>query len=229
MRAAASSAVAFLNRMPRCAPSPVPTMIAVGVASPRASGQVITTTVMAYSMAVEVLAPPSHQARKVTVPPIRATNTSQKAARSASRCPGALEFCASCTRATIWARAVSAPTLVARARSVPETLMEAPIRSAPGALPTGRDSPVTMDSSTSDSPSTTTASTGTFAPGRTRSRSPTWTSAVGTSTSTPSRSTTAMGGASSSRVRTASLAPPRARISNQWPSSTNAASTVAAS
>ena len=58
---------------------------------------------------------------------------------------------------------------------------------------------------------------------------PTWTSAVGTSTSCPSRSTTAFGGASSSRVRMASLAPPRARISNQCPSSTNAVSTVAAS
>ena len=45
----------------------------------------------------------------------------------------------------------------------------------------------------------------------------------------PSRSTTAFGGARSSRVRMASFAPPRARISNQCPSSTNAVSTVAAS
>ena len=36
-------------------------------------------------------------------------------------------------------------------------------------------------------------------------------------------------GASSRSVRTASFAPPRARISNQWPRSTKVASTVAAS
>ena len=40
---------------------------------------------------------------------------------------------------------------------------------------------------------------------------------MGISTCSPSRNTTAIGGASSSRVRIASFAPPRARISNQWP------------
>ena len=49
--AAVSRAVAFLNSRPRLAPRPVPTMIAVGVAKPRASGQVTTTTVMANSSA----------------------------------------------------------------------------------------------------------------------------------------------------------------------------------
>src|SRR4029450_4700041 len=47
MWAEVSNAVAFLNSTPRFAPNPVPTMIAVGVARPNASGQVITTTVMA--------------------------------------------------------------------------------------------------------------------------------------------------------------------------------------
>ena len=46
---------------------------------------------------------------------------------------------------------------------------------------TGIDSPVTIDSSTVDRPSSTTASTGTFSPGRTRSRSPMWTSSSATS------------------------------------------------
>jgi hypothetical protein len=71
-------------------------MIAVGVARPSASGQVITTTVMANSIAVPVdrsLAS-SHTA-SVSAPPTRATRTSQNAARSASRWPGALEFWAS--------------------------------------------------------------------------------------------------------------------------------------
>ena len=66
---------------------------------------------------------------KVAVPPTSATSTSQNAARSASRCPGALEFCASCTSATIWASAVSEPTLVARTRRVPVVLIVAPMTS----------------------------------------------------------------------------------------------------
>ena len=60
-------------------------MIAVGVASPRASGQVITTTVIAKRIASDVgLSLKIIQAAKVTAPPIKATRTSQKAARSAS-------------------------------------------------------------------------------------------------------------------------------------------------
>ena len=177
-----SRAVAFLNNTPRLAPIPVPTMIAVGVARPRASGHVMTTTVMAKSIACATPTPASIHTAKVTVPPMRATNTSQNAARSARRWPGALEFWASWTILTICAKAVSAPTLEARTRKVPVVLIEAPITSAPGAFSTGMDSPVTIDSSTSDSPSSTTASTGIFAPGRTSSRSPVTTSEVGTST-----------------------------------------------
>ena len=124
---------------------------------------------------------------------------------------------------------MSEPTLVARTRSVPVVLIDAPITVSPGAFDTGRLSPVTIDSSISELPSSTVPSTGTLAPGRISSRSPTTTSAVGTSTGWPSRITTAIGGASSSSVRIASLAPPRARISNQCPSSTKVVSTEAAS
>src|SRR5262249_11898853 len=49
------------------------------------------------------------------------------------------------------------------------------------------------------------------------------------STSSPSRMTTALGGARSSSARMASLAPPRARISNQCPSSTKVARKAEAS
>ena len=52
----------------------LPTMMAVGVARPRASGQVMTTTVIANSSAVCTPAPTDHQTRKVTVPPISATS-----------------------------------------------------------------------------------------------------------------------------------------------------------
>jgi hypothetical protein len=40
IRAEVSRAIAFLNRIPRFAPGPVPPMIAGGIARPRASGQV---------------------------------------------------------------------------------------------------------------------------------------------------------------------------------------------
>jgi hypothetical protein len=104
---------------------------------------------------------------------------------------------------------------------VPVVLIEAPTTFEPGSFVTGRLSPVTMDSSTSECPSSTVPSTGILAPGRISSRSPTVTSAVGISTGSPSRTTTAIGGASAKRERIASFAPPRARISSQCPSSTN--------
>ena len=44
----------------------------------------------------------------------------------------------------------------------------------PAAFATGIGSPVTIDSSTLPLPSVSSPSTGTFSPGRTRSRSPTW-------------------------------------------------------
>ena len=216
--------------MPRRAPSPVPTITAIGVASPRASGQVMTTTVIANSSDSCAEAPAAqYQTAKVARPPSSATSTSQKAARSARRWPGAFDAWASWTSLTICASAVSEPTAVARARRVPVLLIVAPTKADPGPFGTGMLSPVTVDSSTSLVPSITSASTGTFAPGRIRSRSPTATSAVGTSTGSPFFRTTALGGARSSSARMASLAPPRARISSQWPRSTNAASRAAAS
>ena len=113
---------------------------------------------------------------------------------------------------TICASAVSAPILVARTRKVPVVFTVAPITLEPTVLATGRLSPVTMDSSISDSPSSTIPSVGIFAPGRTMSRSPWATSAVGTFTGSPSRITSAIEGASSSSVRMASFAPPRAHL-----------------
>ena len=230
IRADSSIEDALLNRTPRRAPRPDPTMMAVGVARPSASGQVITTTVIAYNNAVvSGSSENTAHAANVRAPPISATSTSQKAARSARRWPGALEFCASCTSSTICASAVSDPTFVARTRNRPFRLIVAPITADAGSLWTGRLSPVTIDSSTSLSPSRTSPSVGTLDPGRTTITSPMTTSEVGISASVPSRSTTATDGANSSSVRIASFAPPRARISNQWPSRTNAANIVDAS
>ena len=111
---ASSSAEAFLNRMPFMAPRPVPTMTAIGVASPSASGQAITKTVM-VRVTANSSGCPIHQnhtanvARPITIAAI----TSHCAALSARSCAGAFEFCASCTSLTICASAESAPTFVA--------------------------------------------------------------------------------------------------------------------
>ena len=99
----------------------------------------------------------------------------------------------------------------------------------PGLFSTGRLSPVSIDSSTVEAPSTTSPSTGTRSPGRILTRSPTATSAVGTSTSPPSRSTRAVRGASDTSRRMASDVRPRARASSQRPSATRVITTAAVS
>ncbi len=112
---ASSRAAAFLISTPCRAPSPVPTMMAMGVARPSASGQAMTKTVMVRVRANSRVWPRiQNQIPKVSRPMTMAASTSHWEARSASSWAGALEFCASCTSLTIWARAVSAPTRVAR-------------------------------------------------------------------------------------------------------------------
>ena len=164
--------------------------------------------------AVSTPAPDHSHAPKVSRPPMRATSTSQNAGRSARRCPGALEFWASCTSSTICASAVSEPTLVARTRSVPVVLIDAPITAEPVLFATGRLSPVTIDSSTSEAPSSTIPSRHLPA-GSDEEEVADLDLGGGDLDRTPSRRTVAMGGARSISARTASFAPPRARISNQ--------------
>jgi hypothetical protein len=54
---------------------------------------VITITAIANSSDCSTSRPTTaHQITNVSIPAVRATSTSQNAARSASRCPGALEF-----------------------------------------------------------------------------------------------------------------------------------------
>ena len=83
-------------------------------------------------------------------------------------------------------------------------------------------SPVSMLSSTLDVPAVTMPSTGTFSPGRTRTRSPTATSSIGTSTSTSPRSTRAVRGASPSRAVIAAVVRFLARPSIHRPIRTSA-------
>ena len=107
---AVSSASADLMRMPFRAPVPVPTIMAVGVARPRAQGQEMTSTEMTMLRAKGILSPaisqiiPASSAMPITA------GTKMPLILSASRAIGALEEAASSISRMIWARVVSSPT-----------------------------------------------------------------------------------------------------------------------
>ena len=117
---------------------------------------------------------------------------------------------------------VSRPTRVAVNRKLPVAFTLPPNTGSPGALSTGSDSPVSIDSSTADVPSTTSPSTAIRSPGRTMTMSPRCTSATGTSISEPSRTTRAVRGWRLMSRLIASDVRPRARDSSTRPSSTRA-------
>ena len=130
---------------PSCAPRPVPTSSAVGVARPSAHGQaMISTATAAVNANVRSSPAPIQNPSVATARPIT-TGTNTPDTRSASRCAGALPVCASLTSRAIWASAVSAPTFVARTTRRPPALTDAPATSSPGCFSTGTDSPVSSD------------------------------------------------------------------------------------
>ena len=227
-----SSASAFLTSTPAAAPRPVPTMIAMGVASPSAHGQATmsTATDATRACARRGSGPIVAQTANATRAAKTTAGTNQPETTSASRWMGARLRCASITIRTIWARSVSFPTRSARMTNDPVPLSVAPVTRSPSRFSTGTGSPVTIDSSTADVPETATPSTGIFSPGRTRRRSPTCTCATSTSRSTPpSSSRRAVRGA---RARSARIAPEtrrRATSSRIWPRRTSSTITAAAS
>ena len=162
-----------LMRMPSCAPRPVPTSRAVGVASPSAQGQaMIRTATAAVKAAVAEWPVTSHAARVRSDRPMT-TGTNTADTRSASRCTSALPFWASSTRRAIWASWVSDPTRLASTTIRPPALTVAPTTLSPGPTSTGTDSPVSIAASMAEVPLTTVPSVATFSPGRTTKRSPT--------------------------------------------------------
>ncbi len=176
--------------MPNSAPLPLATMIAVGVANPNAHGQAITRTATACIMArvkplisEPVVTGMNIQTRKVIKAMAMTIGTKMDDTLSARCWTGALLPCASSTNLMIWDKAVSLPIRDASKRKKPTLLSVAPNTVLPGCFSTGRDSPVSMDSSTVDFPSTTTPSTGIFDPGLTRTISPISTSSTASSTS----------------------------------------------
>ncbi len=194
-------------------------MIAVGVARPIAQGQAMMTTVMKAASARVTFGsgPRSHQRAKVAAAIPRTTGTNTPLIWSASRWIGALLPWARWTISTIWARAVSRPTRVARMTKLPVVLIVAPITSSPGPFVTGIASPVSIASSTALEPSLTTPSTGTFSPGRTRRRSPGWTCSIATSTSPSARTSRAVFAWRPTRRRIAPVVRPLARDSSHFP------------
>ena len=115
--------------------------------------------------------------------------------------------------------AVSSPTASTRTRRLPPAATEPAMTLSPGPLVTAFDSPVMIDSSTSAVPSTTVPSTGTRAPGRTRTRSSTFRSASGTVSVASPLTRSAVSGRSAARAARAPWAWAIERISSQWPSS----------
>ena len=118
----------------------------------------------------------------------------------------------------IRASTVPAPTRVALNASVPVVFRVPPRTRSSARFETGRLSPVIMLSSTPEEPSVTTPSTAIVSPGRTRTTSPTRTSAIGMFSSVSPRTTRAVRGARLIRRRMASEVWLRARASRNRPS-----------
>lgn len=85
-----------LIRMPYCAHFPVPTIIAVGVASPNAQGQAMTMTAAKYIIADWKLAPnQKYRMKNVAIAIKITTGTKTDEILSAIDWIGALDHCAS--------------------------------------------------------------------------------------------------------------------------------------
>ena len=204
-----------LMMTPSWAPRPVPTMIAVGVANPRAQGQAMMSTATAAVKASVAGWPVASHATNVPRAMTSTAGTNTAATRSTRRCTGAREPWASSTSRTIWARAVSPPTLVASTTRWPLVLTVAPITVSPGPTSTGTGSPVSMLMSRAEWPSTTVPSVATLSPGRTTKRMPT--SRASRGISEPSARVAVLA-PSSARARRASPERRVARTSNHLPS-----------
>ena len=175
-----SKASEVLKRIPFLAPIPFPTIIATGVASPRAQGQDITSTVIAFSSAKKILCPIKSHVAITTIDISITAGTKIPDTVSAILAIGALVAAASLTICIILENVVSSPTLVALASKKPELLIVAALMLSPTPLSTGMDSPVSADSSMAELPFSITPSTGIDSPGRTTKISPIFTSSIGT-------------------------------------------------
>ena len=95
VRPVCSSAAAVLNRIPFLAPTPFPTIMATGVASPSAHGQLITSTEIALARENDMSFETAIQMRKVTAAIAITTGTKTALTRSAALATGAFVAAAS--------------------------------------------------------------------------------------------------------------------------------------
>ena len=111
-RCAVSSASASLISTPCRAATPVPAMMAAGVARPSAHGHAITSTATAFRIAVSPPAPAISQPASVSAAIARIAGTKTSLTRSTRRWIGAFSACALSTSRMIRASVVSAPIAV---------------------------------------------------------------------------------------------------------------------
>ena len=200
------------------AATPVPAMIAVGVARPSAQGQAMTSTATALSTALVQSPVARPQPSSVASAISTTTGTNTALTRSTMRWIGAFLACASSTRRMMRASADSAPTAAVRTSRRPSPLTAPPVMRSPDSFGTGSDSPLIRDSSAWLRPSSTSPSTGKRSPGSTTTTSPTRTCATGTSDSRPSAPRTrAVDGRSACSARIASVVWRLARASSHLP------------
>mmetsp|Transcript_11782 Transcript_11782/g.36632 ORF Transcript_11782/g.36632 Transcript_11782/m.36632 type:complete len:579 (-) Transcript_11782:1022-2758(-) len=204
-----SSASPAFTSTPRRAPMPVPTMTAVGVASPRAHGH--ATTIVArkkekaktsgdswsprHSFGYASDCPSAVHTRKTRMAKVTTTGTKTDAALSATRWIDGLADCARRTMRNMFASIVSSPTRRASTMMPCVRFIVPPTTASPTPRSMGYGSPVTMLSSSAVVPSTTTPSTGTREPTSTLTLAPRGIVALFTVRSVPSSATTmAVGG-----------------------------------
>ena len=139
--------------------------MAAGVASPRAQGQLITSTDRAKLRLSSMFFVIIIQIIKVISEMPITVNTKYLEILSANLSTGIFSLLAFLVRLIILERTVVLALLVTCTLIVPKVLMVPPITSSPTVLFTGKDSPVIIDSSIDELPFMITPSLGTDSPG----------------------------------------------------------------
>ena len=192
-------------------------MMATGVASPNAQGQLITKTEIPRANADPILSPSRSQTKIVTAAIAMTTGTNTPETLSATFAIGAFVAAASLTIRMICDSVVSSPTRVASQRINPDWFTVAAETASPSFLSTGMLSPVSAASFTALLPSRMTPSTGIFSPGRTTNTSPFFTCSMATVCSAPFFTIVAVFGASFISPFNASVVFPFERASSIFP------------
>ncbi len=199
----ASSASGPLMRMPNWPPRPTPTIRAVGVARPSAHGHAMIKTLSAALKLARGPPPASSQIVSVTNAITSTAGTNHDTTLSTWVCTDALRAWACSAVAAICASCVWAPTRSARTMRAPVVFTVPPSTVSPSVTSRGIGSPVIIDVSRAEEPSTTVPSVAIRSPGRIANRSPTRSSPIGMTASTPSRITrTELGASFASAERT---------------------------